>query len=120
MNLHHVRASGVMAMHPLPCVVPPPPHPPPIPCPPLQITCEGDCTCTATKLDGHHGEPNSQLHLFNFYASQGKACIVVVTGARPCPVCMKSAASPTLPLPHRPNSSHTFAAPIKMGFFVCC
>ena len=90
-----------MAMHPLPCVVPPPPHPPPIPCPPLQITCEGDCTCTATKLDGHHGEPNSQLHLFNFYASQGKACVVVVTGACPSPdrmyevSCLSHTSTPT-------------------------
>lgn len=45
----------------------------------VSITCEGDCTCTEGELNAHGTEKNSQVHLHNFYASQGEKCIVVVT-----------------------------------------
>ena len=47
--------------------------------PSLQVTCEGDCVCPNSTLDGHQTERNSLVHLFNFYTTQGKDCVVVVT-----------------------------------------
>ena len=47
-----------------------------------RVTCEGDCKCLPSVLDGHHTERSSQLFLHTFYATQGQNCYVVVTGGQ--------------------------------------
>lgn len=44
-----------------------------------KVTCEGGCNCEESKMQGHHDERNSQLHLHNFLVSQSHDCIIRVT-----------------------------------------
>ncbi|GAX77809.1 hypothetical protein CEUSTIGMA_g5252.t1 [Chlamydomonas eustigma] len=43
-----------------------------------EVKCGGDCSCKASVIDGHHGIRNSQLHLHNFYVTQGSNCIITL------------------------------------------
>ena len=44
------------------------------------ITCEDECKCDQSIMDGHGTERNSQLHLHDFYVSQAESCTIVITG----------------------------------------
>jgi len=43
------------------------------------VVCESGCTCTESKIDGHHTDKTSQLFLHEWKASQSDHCIVAIT-----------------------------------------